>query len=111
MTSRRPSSGTTAARWQTRSSSLHVTTKGSGGKRTAWRQALAPYAIALNLPSPGVTWMLDTFIRDHVKQTNVAALAPGLGLADGLDALFKELADVEVTLAKSPAPFMWSRRW
>jgi len=52
--------------------------------------------------------MLDTFIRDHVNQTNVAALAAGLGLNAGLDALFKELTELDVKLAMRPRPFMWN---
>lgn len=82
--------------------------EGRAGKRKAWHEALAPWATALNLPSPGTTWMLDTFIRDHVNQTNVAALAAGLGLNAGLDALFNELAELRVKLAKKPRPFMWN---
>lgn len=82
--------------------------EGRGGKRKAWHEALAPWATALNLPSPGVTWMLDTFIRDHVDQRNVAALAAGLGLDAGLDALVKELAELDVKLAKRPKPFIWN---
>ena len=82
--------------------------EGRGGKRKAWHEALAPWATALNLPSPGATWMLDTFIRDHVNRTNVAALAAGLGLNAGLDALFKELAELDVKLAKKPKPFIWN---
>lgn len=82
--------------------------EGSGGKRNGWREALAPWASALNLPPPDATWMLDTFIRDHVNQTNIAALAPGLGLGAGLDELFRELAELDVKLAKKPRPFMWN---
>jgi hypothetical protein len=82
--------------------------EGSGGKRKAWHEALAPWATELNLPPPNATWMLDTFIRDHVNRTNVAALAAGLGLNAGLDALVTELADLEVKRAKRPRPFMWN---
>lgn len=79
-----------------------------GGKRKAWHEALAPWATELNLPSPGATWMLDTFIRDHVNPANVAALAAGLGLNAGLEALLKELAELDVKLANRPRPFMWN---
>lgn len=82
--------------------------EGRGGKRKAWHEALAPWATALNLPTPGAKWMLETFVRDHVNQKNIAALAPGLGLDAGLDALFNELAELDVKLAKRPRPFMWN---
>lgn len=82
--------------------------EGGGGKRKAWLEALAPWATVLGLPAPGVPWMLDTFIRDHVNQENVAELATGLGLNAGLDALFQERAELDVKLAKRPRPFMWN---
>ena len=82
--------------------------EGRGSKRKAWHEALAPWATALSLPSPDATWMLDAFIRDHVNPTNVAELAAGLGLDAGLDALFKELAELDVKLAKRPRPFIWN---
>lgn len=82
--------------------------EGRGAKRKAWHEALAPWATTLNLPSPGTTWMLDTYIRDRVNRANVAALAPGLGLNAGLDALFQELAELDVKLANRPKPFMWN---
>ena len=77
-------------------------------KLKAWLEALAPWATALDLPAPGVPWMLDTFIRDHVNQKNVADLAAGLGLNAGLDALVQERAELDVKLAKRPRRFMWN---
>jgi hypothetical protein len=82
--------------------------EGRGGKRKAWHEALAPFATALSLPPLGATWMLDTFIRDHVNQRNVAALAEGLGLNAGLDALLEERAALDVKLKNRPRPFMWN---
>jgi hypothetical protein len=82
--------------------------EGRGGKRKAWHEALAPWASALNLPAPGTAWTLDTFIRDHVNRANVVALAAGLGLDAGLDAILKERAELNVKLAVRPKPFMWN---